>query len=89
MLGKIVTPETVVLEMNYFPYMTQFLKMGKACNLRVISGTEMLIHQALASFNFYTGKTLEKRDVFKLIDKVNNYSILKENELHGRSIVGS
>lgn len=87
MFDKIIKPETIVMEMNYFPLMSQLLKTAKVYNLEVVTGTEMLVYQALASFNYYTGIELTINDMTNLMDNVNKYSILKENELYKRSII--
>ena len=77
MFGKIIKLGGVVLDMNYFPYMTELLKIGKAHSITTIPGTEMLVYQALESLSNYIDTKLTDQDSYKLIESVNNYSIKK------------
>ena len=68
--------------MNYFPLNTEIMKFGLLNNLKVISGIEMLVYQALASFKFFTeGYEFEDKNITELINFINNYAINKEYEL--------
>lgn len=60
MLKRITKSESIVQEMNYFPLKTELLTFALNLKLRVISGTEMLMNQALESFKKYTGFCLSK-----------------------------
>src|SRR3989344_1690298 len=46
-LAKIVHQDTVLVEMNYFPYRTEFLRLGEEKRLVVVSGIQMLVYQAV------------------------------------------
>jgi len=78
---KITHEKSVIQDMNYFPLNTEILKFGRASNLQIISGTEMLVYQACASFELYTGYKFEDHKTKELITFVENYVINKENEL--------
>lgn len=87
--SKIIKSDSIVLEMNYFPYMTELLKIGSTHHIDTIPGTEMLTYQALASLYYYTGKELSENEIKKLIKRINTYSIKKETQLYGKSINNS
>jgi len=52
-LKEIIYDNTILQEMNYFPYNTFFLQLGNCLGLETIHGLDMLIHQALGSFSYY------------------------------------
>lgn len=81
LLQKITHNDSVVQEMNYFPLDTQLIKFAKSKCLKVVSGVDMLVYQAIESFGFYTDYEFRGEDSIKLIDFIKNYSINKENEL--------
>lgn len=78
---KITHNKTIIQDMNYFPINTEILKFGIYNNLQIISGIEMLVYQACASFELYTGYKFEDYKVKELITFVENYAINKEYEL--------
>ncbi len=82
LLKEITHNESIIQEMNYFPLNTEIMKFGLLNNLKVISGIEMLVYQALASFKLYTeGYEFEDKNITELINFINNYAINKEYEL--------
>lgn len=78
---KITHNKTIIQDMNYFPINTEILKFGIYNNLQIISGIEMLVYQACASFELYTEYKFEDYKVKELITFVGNYAINKEYEL--------
>jgi 3-dehydroquinate dehydratase / shikimate dehydrogenase len=48
-------PDTVVLDMVYDPLETRFLREAQAAGCRIIDGLEMLLAQAVAQFETWTG----------------------------------
>lgn len=78
---KITHNKTIIQDMNYFPINTEILKFGIYNNLQIISGIEMLVYQACASFELYTEYKFEDYKVKELITFVENYAINKEYEL--------
>jgi shikimate dehydrogenase len=48
-------PDTIVLDMVYDPLETQFLRDAQAHGCRIVDGLEMLIAQAMAQFETWTG----------------------------------
>ena len=56
--------ETVVYETVYNPLETTFLRQARQRGLRALSGTELLLWQAVAGFELWTG-TAAPRDVMK------------------------
>lgn len=81
LLQKITHNESIVQEMNYFPFNTQLIKFAKSKGLKVVSGVDMLVYQAAESLGFYTDYKFREKDLIKLIDFIKNCSINKENEL--------
>lgn len=80
-LNIIVKESTVIQEMNYFPHMSQLLKYGKSRNLKVVSGVNMLIYQALESFRLYTDRELNSESIKNLFNEIIEIAIKKEHEL--------
>ena len=56
--------ETVVYETIYNPLETSFLRQARQCGLRTLPGTELLLWQAVAGFELWTG-TAAPRDVME------------------------
>lgn len=81
MLKRITKPESIVQEMNYFPLKTELLTFALNLKLRVISGTEMLMNQALESFKKYTGFCLSEDKKEKLLKYINEVAYEKEQQL--------
>lgn len=52
---SILPPDTVVNDIVYNPMETQLLKDAAACGLKTIGGLGMLLHQAAAAFQIWTG----------------------------------
>jgi shikimate dehydrogenase len=44
------------MDIVYKPIDTPLVAMGRACGFRVIHGGRMLLHQATAQFELYTGR---------------------------------
>lgn len=53
-----ISDDCVLLDLNYEPYYTPFLKVGISTNKLVKNGLDMLIVQALASFNIWNDLSL-------------------------------
>ncbi|HEY8573579.1 shikimate dehydrogenase [Phenylobacterium sp.] len=59
-----LTPETaVVMDMVYKPLLTPFLKQAQDLGRRTVDGLEMLIRQAVPSFETFYGRTPPELDV--------------------------
>jgi shikimate dehydrogenase len=52
-----VQPGAVVLDVIYAPWPTTFAAAAEAAGARVVSGLEMLLHQAVAQVELMTGLT--------------------------------
>lgn len=78
---KITHEKSIIQDMNYFPLNTEILKFGISGNLQIISGIEMLVYQACASFELYTEYKFEDHKIKELITFIENYVINKEYEL--------
>lgn len=50
-------PGAVVLDVVYAPWPTAFAAAAEAGGARVVSGLEMLLHQAVAQVELMTGRT--------------------------------
>jgi len=80
-LEKITHSGTLVQEMNYFPLTTELMRYAQSRKLQVISGINMLVYQAVASFKLYTGYELSTIKTVELIKYLEDYVINKEYEL--------
>lgn len=80
-LTKIVHSDTVLVEMNYFPYQTEFLRLGKEMGLTVVSGVRMLVYQAIESMKLYTGVPLAEKEISEVVRCIKEYVLTKEYEL--------
>lgn len=85
-LNKILKNDSLLVEMNYFPYLTEFLNQGLFLEKEVVSGVNMLCYQAVETFKYYFGKELDKKEVDELIKFISEYSKEKENELLRKNI---
>ena len=52
---ELFRPEQVVFDIVYTPLETKLLAEARACGLKVISGVEMFINQAVLQFERFTG----------------------------------
>lgn len=80
-LQNITHKDSLIQEMNYFPVNTQLIEFAEAGGLIVVSGVDMLVHQAVESLALYTGYKFNEKDSRQLIDFTKKYSINKESEL--------
>lgn len=80
-LAHIIHPGTVLVEMNYFPYHTEFLRLGEEKGLVVVSGVRMLVYQAVESMKLYTGALLDERELSETVNYVKEFVLNKEHEL--------
>ena len=80
-LAKIVHQDTVLVEMNYFPYRTEFLRLGEEKRLVVVSGIQMLVYQAVESMRLYTGVLLNEKEISQVANYIKGYVLTKEYEL--------
>ncbi len=64
---------TVIYETVYNPLETSFLRQARQCGFQVLRGTELLLWQAVAGFELWTGTTAP-RDVMResLLSTLNN-----------------
>ncbi|MFH2059295.1 MAG: shikimate dehydrogenase [Pseudomonadota bacterium] len=53
---KLFRKGQVVFDVVYTPLETKLLKDAKACGLKIVSGVEMFIHQAVLQFERFTGE---------------------------------
>lgn len=54
---SIFDQSTVLVDLIYNPYHTEFLKQGIENGMKVVNGLGMLVHQALEAYRIWTGKT--------------------------------
>ncbi len=52
----IIRSHHICFDIVYNPYETKFLQVAKAKGATIIHGIEMLLHQGMAQFTYYTGK---------------------------------
>lgn len=81
---EICHEETIVQEMNYLPDKTELLLMAEEKGLKVISGIEMLVYQALNSFKRYVGIEFDQSKIDSLISFVTDISKQKEKQIYER-----
>ncbi len=64
-------PGTIVYDLIYNPKQTKFLSDAqKQCsNCKIINGMEMLVVQALASINIWTGCSISKETILSDLNK--------------------
>ena len=62
-------PHTVVYDLVYHPQETALLREVRRRGLATVGGMELLIHQAMLSFSFFTGKTVEQEKMKEQIKK--------------------
>ena len=67
--------------MNYFPYRTEFLRLGEEKRLVVVSGIQMLVYQAVESMRLYTGVLLNEKEISQVANYIKGYVLTKEYEL--------
>ena len=60
---------TIVMDLVYAPEKTEFLTAAEAAGCAWQNGLEMLLHQAAASFNIWTGKTFPLSEVRAALQK--------------------
>jgi len=51
-----IKPHHICFDAVYIPYETKFLRDAKAVGANIIHGTEMLIHQGMAQFKYFTNQ---------------------------------
>ena len=57
----------IVFDIVYNPVETRLLKMAKIKGVETISGTEMLLGQAIAAFELFTGKKAPANEMEKAL----------------------
>ncbi|MDE2590954.1 MAG: shikimate dehydrogenase [Patescibacteria group bacterium] len=62
-----IRKEQIVFDIIYTPFETQLLKLAKGKGACVIHGTDMLLYQAIAQFNIYTGRSAPEEVMRKAI----------------------
>ena len=64
---RLARPDAVVLDMVYRPLKTAFLKEAQGHGLRIVDGLEMLIRQAVPSFEAFSGLSPPDMDARSLL----------------------
>jgi shikimate dehydrogenase len=64
-----ITAKQVVLDAVYTPVETRLLQEARQQGAQVIYGTEMLLHQGIAQFKFYTGRDVPEDMMRDVLDK--------------------
>lgn len=65
--------EIILYDLIYNPSKTKFLEIGASRNLKIINGLDMLLYQAILSFQIWTKKEFDIKDMkskLKLIGKI-------------------
>ncbi|MFO7814764.1 MAG: shikimate dehydrogenase [Halanaerobiales bacterium] len=62
-----INEDQILIDLVYKPRVTKFLSFGKKKNAKIVSGIEMLVYQAVKSFELWTGKMVEYHLVDELI----------------------
>lgn len=65
--------EVILYDLIYNPSKTKFLEIGASSNLKIINGLDMLLYQAILSFQIWTKKEFDIKDMkskLKLIGKI-------------------
>ena len=65
--------EAMLYDLIYNPSKTKFLEIGASRNLKIINGLDMLLYQAILSFQIWTKKEFDIKDMkskLKLIGKI-------------------
>lgn len=65
--------EVILYDLIYNPSKTKFLEIGASRNLKIINGLDMLLYQAILSFQIWTKKEFDIKDMkskLKLIGKI-------------------
>lgn len=65
--------EVILYDLIYNPSKTKFLEIGASSNLKIINGLDMLLYQAILSFQIWTKKDFDKKEMkskLKLIGKI-------------------
>ena len=68
--GELIQPDHTLIDLVYNPKITKFLKTGKEKNARIISGIEMLVYQAVKSFEIWTDSMVEYHVIKELINNL-------------------
>lgn len=66
----IIQETTVVMECNYYPYLTPLLEVSNLLNLVTIPGVEMLVNQAILSAEDFLNTSIDIRVTQKIINKI-------------------
>lgn len=65
--------EVILYDLIYNPSKTKFLEIGASSNLKIINGLDMLLYQAILSFQIWTKKEFDIKEMkakLKLIGKI-------------------
>ncbi len=66
----LINQEQTLIDLAYKPRITNFLQIGKKKNATIVSGIEMLIYQAVKSFEIWTNSMVEYHVVKELINNL-------------------
>ncbi len=66
----LINQEQTLIDLVYKPRITNFLQIGKNKNAAIVSGIEMLIYQAVKSFEIWTNSLVEYHVVKELINNL-------------------
>ena len=62
-----INEEQILIDLVYKPRVTKFLSFGQKKNAKIISGIEMLVYQAVGSFELWTNQEVEYHVIDELI----------------------
>ena len=62
-----INEEQILIDLVYNPRVTKFLSFGQKRNAKIVSGIEMLVYQAVGSFELWTNEEVEYHVIDELI----------------------
>ena len=62
-----INEEQILIDLVYKPRVTKFLSFGQKKNAKIVSGIEMLVYQAVGSFELWTNQEVEYHVIDELI----------------------
>lgn len=73
-----IKSSSVYVELNYFPIETEMISLSRNCDLRIVTGVEILVLQAIESFEYYTGFKFSKDQTDSLVSYMTEISESRE-----------
>jgi len=65
----------MALDIVYAPWETQFLRDARACGIQCVNGFDMLVYQAIASYEIWHDTTLDDAVTERIIQELKDYYI--------------